>query len=518
MTNAFHPYDPSAPTDEVKSLPHNLEAEQALLGSVMFDNDIFYDVADGLRGFDFYEPFHQRLYDAIASNIRRGQLAEPTVLVEWFTEDPAFKEFGGLRYLADLVDRAPPSANSRDYARIITDLAMRRHLIETAGEVLKSATDPTETALDLVLAAERSMGEITMNGPVKSAFEDLSTIYATQLAKSRSLDGQVPGISTGIPDLDKKLGGLRRKNVIVVAGRPGMGKSAAAITLALNVASPSAEAPNGRGAMFFSLEMPAEQVATRFGCAVAFERDLPPEENPTYEDFEKGLLNDIQWQRLEEAGRKFASMPVKIDFRSKLKVSQMMAAARRQKREWEKKGIEPGVIIIDHVLQVQPEKRLNDKVVEIGQIADDILDMAKVLDMPIVLLCQLGREVDKRDDKRPNLSDLKWSGSLEENAAAVVFCYRPEYYNKVPPHDAKDAEWAKYNRVKEKFTDRLIFLLEKNRNGRANQEIEVFCRIGCNVIQNLGEPSPVARTLDFSTSRLAQDDGGFDSLSAEDVR
>lgn len=252
--------------------------------------------------------------------------------------------------------------------------------------------------------------------------------------------------------------------------------------------------------------MPEEQVGTRFGCALAYDRAGDPAANPTFEDFEKGQLTDIQWMKLEEAGRKLATMPIEIDFRGKLKVSQMLAAARRMKRKWEREGIEPGVIIIDHFGMAAPEKRINDKVQEASQIADDILDMAKVLDMPVVLLCQLARDIDKRDDKRPNLGDLKWSGSLEENAAAVIFCYRPEYYNKVPKDDATTKEWDKYNKVKEAFTDRLFLLLEKNRNGRAHQSIKVFCSIGHNVIQNLGAATLMNRTLDFSESRLAQED------------
>lgn len=490
--------------DEV--IPHSLESEQALLGTLMFQNEAVYDVADMIRSADFYEPFHQRLYDAVVSTVRAGRLAEPSYLTAFFEADEAFQQFGGIRYLADLIDRAPPGPQAVHYAETIVDTALRRYLIGAADEAKHSAYDTSQSALDLVLIAERAMGEVSMNGPQAMAFHNISDIFARTFAKAKAADGLQPGISSGIPDLDKRLGGLRKQNMILIGGRPGMGKSALAVQLAVNVATPSDEAPKGRGVAFFSLEMPEEQVGTRFGCALAFEREADPKSNPTFEDFEKGELNDIQWQKLEAAGRKLATMPIEIDFRGKLKVSQMLAAARRMKRKWEREGIEPGVIIIDHFGMVAPEKRINDKVQEASQIADDILDMAKLLDMPVVLLCQLARDIDKRDDKRPNLGDLKWSGSLEENAAAVIFCFRPEYYNKVPAQDAKADAWKKYDKIKEAFTDRLFLLLEKNRNGRAHQSIKVFCSIGHNVIQNMGAAEPLNRTIDFSESRLAQED------------
>lgn len=487
-------------------IPHSLGAEQALLGSMIFQNEVVYDVADMIRSADFYEPFHQRLYDVIVSTVRSGKAADINYLDAFFQGDPAYDQFQGIRYLADLFDHAPPASAATHNADLIVDQALRRYLIASADEAKASAYDTSQSALDLVLIAERAMGEVSMNGPQAMAFHNISDIFARTFAKAKAADGLQPGISTGIPDLDKKLGGLRKQNMILIGGRPGMGKSALAVQLAINVASPSDEAPKGRGVAFFSLEMPEEQVGTRFGCALAYERGSDPKSSPTFEDFEKGLLNDIQWQKLEAAGQKLATMPIEIDFRGKLKVSQMLAAARRMKRKWEREGIEPGVIIIDHFGMVAPEKRINDKVQEASQIADDILDMAKVLDMPVVLLCQLARDIDKRDDKRPNLGDLKWSGSLEENAAAVIFCYRPEYYNKVPKDDAPKKDWDKYEAIKLAFTDRLFALLEKNRNGRAHQSIKMFCSIGHNVIQNLGAADVLNRTLDFSESRLAQED------------
>lgn len=497
------PVEPEAPPPLI-----NLEAEQSLLGAVLFDNDTFYEVADAVQGLDFHEPFHQRLFEEIGATMRAGRVAEPTILVEAFRDDQAFADFGGVSYLIDLMERAPPSRNAPGYAAVIADLAMRRQMIAAATEALSLAHDMSETALERVMAAEKLMGDVSATGSAKSAFEDIGTLARRQMQRSREMKGRPPGIPIGIHDYDKLVGGLRPKTVNVFGGRPGMGKSAAAIEMALNIARPSIERAEGLGVIFFSLEMPEEQVSTRFACALAYDRDLPPDangksQNPTYEDYEKGELTEAQWARLEEATEQLATLPIEIDFRAGLKVSQMLTAVRRQKRAWAARGIKPGVIIIDHILKVAPEKRINDKVQEVGQISGDILEMAKAVDMPVLLLAQLGREVDKREDKRPIMADLKWSGSLEEDAATVTFFYRPEYYNKEPELDADEKTFAKYHDARRRWANRIVFLLEKNRGGRSNISFEMFCDIGSNVIRNLATIDTTA-VFDFSESRVGQ--------------
>lgn len=490
-------------TPEPQAPPlHNLEIEQGFLGVLLFDNHVFHDLADGLKPEDFHEPFHQRVYEVIGKSIRAGRVAEPTVIAEALVDDPAFAQFGGLRYLIDLFDQAPPSVNAKEYARLISDLSMRREMVRVAAEMTRMAADRSTAAIEHNLAAEQMVADVSDAGGTESSFEHVATVYGRQFKRSRETDGATPGVPMGIAELDEKMGGLRRKNQVLLGGRPGMAKSAEAIEIALHVAKPTAEYPKGQGVAFFSLEMPEEQLATRFGCALAYDREIEQKQNPTYEDFEKGKLNDIQWRKLEDAGRTLATLPIEINFKAKMKVSQIVAAARAQKRKWAAQGIPFTLMIVDHLHKVAPEKRINDRVQEISQISDDLLDAAKDLDVAQVVLCQLGREVDKRDDKRPELTDLKGSGSLEENAAAVVFVYRPEYYNKEPEPEAPDKKHAEYQRVKQRYTNRIIFIVGKNRNGRANFSVEAFCDIGCNVIQNLKQPIPENRTIDFSKSRI----------------
>lgn len=212
----------------VAALPHNLEAEQALLGSLMFDNAVFERLSDRLRGSHFYEPFHQRLFDAVEDHIRQGLLAEPTILMERFKGDPAFQEFGGLRYLADLVDRAPPGAHAPDYARVVYDLALRRDLIRIGGDIIKEAPDPETPAMDQIESAEQSLYSLAETGQPSSGFVSFSQALAGAVemaGEAYQRDGKLAGLATSLDDLDQKLGGLHPSDLLILAGRPSMGKA-----------------------------------------------------------------------------------------------------------------------------------------------------------------------------------------------------------------------------------------------------------------------------------------------------
>ncbi|WP_332678649.1 DnaB-like helicase C-terminal domain-containing protein, partial [Brevundimonas sp.] len=274
--NAFAPLAFPGPSDSgsIPSMPHNLEAEQALLGSLMFDNAVFERLSDRLRGSHFYEPFHQRLYEAIEDHIRQGMLAEPTILMERFKQDPAFQEFGGLRYLADLVDRAPPAANAPDYARVVYDLALRRDLIRIGGEIVREAPQPETAAIDQIEQAEQRLYTLAETGKPSSGFVSFSSALsgAVQMAaEAYQRDGKLAGLATNLDDLDQKLGGLHPSDLLILAGRPSMGKTALATNIAFNVARSYRWEPTPEGrktvsggvVAFYSLEMSAEQLAMR---------------------------------------------------------------------------------------------------------------------------------------------------------------------------------------------------------------------------------------------------------------
>ena len=224
--NALAPITPELPV--VAAPPHNLEAEQALLGALMFDNGVFERLSDRLKGSHFHEPFHQRLFEAIEDHVRQGLLADPTVLMERFKQDPAFQQLGGVRYLADLVDRAPPAANSPDYARVVYDLALRRELIRIGGDIMREAPDPQTAAMDQIEQAEQSLYSLAETGKPSSGFVGFSTALAGAVqmaAEAYQRDGKLAGLATRLDDLDQKLGGLHKSDLLILAGRPSMGKT-----------------------------------------------------------------------------------------------------------------------------------------------------------------------------------------------------------------------------------------------------------------------------------------------------
>jgi replicative DNA helicase len=424
--NAFAPF--SADTASISSLPHNLEAEQALLGSLMFDNAVFERLSDRLRGSHFYEPFHNRLFDAIEDHIRQGMLAEPTILMERFKQDPAFAEFGGLRYLADLVDRAPPAANAADYARVVYDLALRRDLIRIGGDIMKEAPDPERAAIDQIEQAEQSLYSLAETGKPSSGFVSFSTALAgaVQMAgEAYQRDGKLAGLATQLDDLDQKLGGLYPSDLLILAGRPSMGKTALATNIAFNIArnyrwEPTPEGRktvNGGVVAFFSLEMSAEQLAMRI---------LADASGVSSDRLRKGEIDASDFGKVRDAAIEIGESPLYIDATGGLAISKLAARARRLKRA--EQGLD--LIIIDYLqlITVGDGNNQRNRVQEVSEITGGLKALAKELNVPILALSQLSRQVENREDKRPQLSDLRESGSIEQDADCVMFVYRESYY------------------------------------------------------------------------------------------
>jgi len=411
-----------------QSLPHNLEAEQALLGCLLFDNAAFERLSDKLRGSHFYEPFHQRLYDVIEDHIRQGLLAEPTLLMGRFKQDPAFEQFGGLRYLADLVDRAPPAANAPDYARVIYDLALRRELIRIGGDISRAAPDPETPALDQIEVAEQSLYTLAETGKPSSGFVSFSQALAgaVQMAgEAYQRDGKLAGLATQLDDLDQKLGGLYPSDLLILAGRPSMGKTSLATNVAFNVARNYRWEPTPEGrrtvsggvVAFFSLEMSAEQLAMRI---------LADASGISSDRLRKGEIDASDYGRLRDAAIEIGESPLYIDATGGLPISKLAARARRLKRQ--EHGLD--LIIVDYLqlLTVGDANTQKNRVQEVSEITGGLKALAKELNVPVLALSQLSRQVESRDDKRPQLSDLRESGSIEQDADVVMFVYRESYY------------------------------------------------------------------------------------------
>ncbi len=449
----------SVPGDApIAAMPSNIEAEQALLGCLLYDNAAYERIDDKLSGLHFYEPFHARLFTALESHIRKGQLAEPILLADEFKRDPAFEELGGLRYLADLVDRAPPAANAPDYARVIYDLALRRELIRIGGEITVDARDgdPDKTSRDMIEGAEQQLYALAESGTSSTGFVNFAEALrgaVEMAAEAYSRDGGLAGVSTGLIDLDKQLGGLHPSDLIILAGRPSMGKTALATNIAFSVARNYAWEPqpdgtrktvNGGVVAFFSLEMSAEQLATRLLADVS---------GVSSDRLRKGEIDASEFGRVRDAALEIQESPLFIDATGGLSIAKLTARARRLKR-----SVGLDLIVVDYLQLVTggDGRGEQNRVQEVSMITQGLKALAKELSLPVIALSQLSRQVENREDKKPQLSDLRESGSIEQDADAVMFVYREAYYlsraeprTGTPEHLAWQEELEKINNVAE---------------------------------------------------------------------
>ncbi|EGF95012.1 replicative DNA helicase [Brevundimonas diminuta ATCC 11568] len=449
----------------MSSMPHNLEAEQALLGSLMFDNAVFERLSDRLRGSHFYEPFHQRLFDAIEDHIRQGLLAEPTILMERFKQDPAFQEFGGLRYLADLVDRAPPAANAPDYARVVYDLALRRDLIRIGGEIIKEAPNPETPADEQIEQAEQTLYSLAETGKPSSGFVSFSHALsgAVEMAgEAYQREGKLAGLATRLDDLDQKLGGLHPSDLLILAGRPSMGKTALATNIAFNVARNYRWEPTPDGGRktvdggvvaFYSLEMSAEQLAMRI---------LADASGVSSDKLRKGEIDASDFGKIRDAAIEIGESPLYIDATGGLSISKLAARARRLKRM--EHGLD--LIVVDYLqLVTTGENSQKNRVQEVSEITGGLKALAKELNVPIIALSQLSRQVEQREDKRPQLSDLRESGSIEQDADCVMFVYRESYYlGRAEPREGTE-EHLKWQEDMDRLQHQAEVVIGKQRHG-----------------------------------------------------
>jgi replicative DNA helicase len=423
----FSAAEPAA--SPLAAMPCNIEAEQALLGTMLYDNSSYERLTDRLQARHFYEPFHQRLFAIMEEHIRRGQLAEPILLADRFKRDAAFEELGGLRYLADLVDRAPPAANAADYGRTIYDLALRRDLIRIGGDIAAGATtDADRPARDQIEQAEQQLFSLAETGGTSQGFVTFADALhgaVEMAAEAFQRDGNLAGVSTGLIDLDRQLGGLHPSDLLIIAGRPSMGKSALATNIAFSVARNYAWEPQPDGSKktvsggvvgFFSLEMSAEQLAMRLLAEVS---GVPSDK------LRKGEIDQSEFGRVRDAALEIQEAPLYIDDTGGLSIAKLVARCRRLKRTV---GLD--LVVVDY-LQLVVGSDLNanaNRVQEVSQITQSLKALAKELSVPVIALAQLSRQVENREDKKPQLSDLRESGSIEQDADAVMFVYREEYY------------------------------------------------------------------------------------------
>src|SRR6201986_2794781 len=427
--------DPAANTPAYRSAPHNIEAEQGLLGAILVNNDAFYRVSDFLQAKHFFLGVHQEIYDTASSLIRMGKVANPVTLKTFVTE----ADLGGMtvsQYLARLAAEATTIINAQDYGRTIYDLSLRRDLIGIGEEMVNVAYDaPVDFApRNQIEDAERRLYELAESGRYDGGFQKFSQALTTALdmaAKAFQRDGKLSGISSGLRDLDAKMGGLQHSDLIILAGRPGMGKTSLATNIAYNVAQAykgelqpdgTMKAANGGVVGFFPCEMSGEQLATRI---------IAERSGISSSLIRRGGLTEGDFEKLRACSIALQTLPFYVDETGGISISQVMARARRLKRQ---KGLD--LLVIDYIQLLSGSgKRGNDnRVQEVTEITTSLKALAKELAVPIIALSQLSRQVENRDDKRPQLSDLRESGSIEQDADVVMFVFREEYYlaNKEP--------------------------------------------------------------------------------------
>jgi replicative DNA helicase len=433
-------------TPHYRVAPHNIEAEQALLGAILVNNEAFYRVSDFLEARHFFEPIHQKIYELTSQLIRAGKIASPVTLKTFL---PADADIGGLtvsQYLARLAAEATTVINALDYGRTIYDLSVRRALIVIGEDMVNEAFDaPVDfEPRKQIEEAERRLYEVAESGRYEGGFLAFSQAVTTAVdmaAKAYQRDGKLSGISTGLHDLDSKMGGLQPSDLIIVAGRPGMGKTSLATNIAYNVAKAwqgevradgHISTVNGGIVGFFSLEMSAEQLATRI---IAERTGIPSS------TIRRGGISEQDFEVIRDVSLELANMKFFVDETGGLSIAQLVARARRLKRQ---RGLD--LVVIDYIQLLQGSSRRGqeNRVQEITEITTNLKALAKELQVPIIALSQLSRQVESRDDKRPQLSDLRESGSIEQDADVVLFVYREEYYlqNKEPrPGTEEHAKW-----------------------------------------------------------------------------
>jgi len=449
-----------------EAMPHSIEAEQQLLGAILTNNDIYDRVASVIGPKHFYDPVHARIFEIAAARIAKNNLASPVTLKAFMEDDEGLQELGGPAYLARLAGAAISAFAVRDYAQMIYDLAVRRDLIALGRDIAaKAATvDVASEPREQIVEAEQQLYKLAEQGQVESGFQSFlkAVTDAVNVANAAyQRDGGLSGVSTGLIDMDKKLGGLHRSDLLILAGRPSMGKTSLATNIAFNVAKAykrgqladgSEGAVDGGVVGFYSLEMSAEQLAARILSEAS---EIPSQQ------IRSGDMTEAEFRRFVDAAKALEACPLYIDDTPALPISQLAARARRLKRTH---GLD--VLIIDYLQLVRGTGKNENRVNEISEITMGLKAIAKELDIPVIALSQLSRQVENREDKRPQLSDLRESGSIEQDADVVMFVFREEYYKeREKPGDHELDKMAIWQEEMERLHARAEVVIGKQRHG-----------------------------------------------------
>ena len=427
--------------ENFKELPNNIEAEQAVIGSILVTNEIFDDINTIISYLNFYDPMHQKIFNAIESMIYKGLLANPITLKNYFENEK--DEINIPEYLVKITKFSTSARQAIEYSKIIYDMFVRRELIKISAQIIDDAkeNDLNVSGQNIIENSEKLLYDLAEKGTFSSSlikFDDAMKQTIEMASAAYKNEGGIVGIPTGLRDLDDKLGGLHQSDLIIIAGRPSMGKTSLATNIAFNAAQNIQESGKKSSVAFFSLEMSSEQLSTRI---------ISEQARISSNDIRRGRISDEQFDQFLETSKNISELPLFIDETPAISIAAVSNRARRIKRLH---GLD--LIVVDYIQLMKGSLNNKDgRVQEISQITQGLKAIAKELGVPVLALSQLSRQVEQRDDHKPQLADLRESGSIEQDADVVMFVYREGYYlQRKEPREAtvEHAEWqAKMNEV-----------------------------------------------------------------------
>ena len=427
-------------TNNFKELPNNIDAEQSVLGSILLSNEIFDEISTIINSKNFYDPMHQKIFAAIEKLIFKGMLANPITLKNYFENEK--DEINVPDYLVKVTKFSTSLRQAIEYSKIIYDMFVRRELIKISENTIENAkiNDLNISGQNIIENSEKFLFDLAEKGSFNSSlikFDDAMRLTIEMASNAHKNEEGIVGVPTGLRDLDDRLGGLHKSDLVIIAGRPSMGKTALATNIAFNAAQKIQESGKKSSVAFFSLEMSSEQLSTRI---------LAEQSRIKSNDIRRGRISEEQFDKFIETSKNIAELPLYIDETPAISIAALSNRARRIKRIHDL-----DLIVIDYIQLMRAVNTKDGRVQEISEITQGLKALAKELSVPVLALSQLSRAVEQRDDKKPQLSDLRESGSIEQDADVVMFVYREAYYleRKQPrPATVEHAEWqAKMNEV-----------------------------------------------------------------------
>jgi replicative DNA helicase len=441
-----------------KQLPCNLEAEQAVIGSILVSNEIYDEISPIIDSQKFFDPIHNKIFSTIEMLIAKGLLANPITLKNYFENNEGLKELGGQEYLIKITKFSTSLKQAIDYANIVQEMHVRRELIKISESVLEEAgsnSQDSATGEEMIQNAEKSLFDLAERGHFNKSFIkfDSALKQTIEMAENahKNEDGIV-GVPTGLTDLDSKLGGLHRQDLVIIAGRPSMGKTALATNIAFYAAKNLEKKQSKSTVAFFSLEMSSEQLSTRI---------LSEQSRIRSNDIRRGKVTENEFEKFIETSKNISELPLYIDETPAITIAAISNRSRRIKRLF---GLE--LIVVDYIQLMRSGKRMEtNRVQEISEITQGLKALAKELNVPVLALSQLSRQVEQRDDKKPQLSDLRESGSIEQDADVVMFVFREAYYLEKKEPTLGSIEHAEWQQKMDEVSSLAEIMIGKHRHG-----------------------------------------------------